>query len=74
MCYYGQILRCDDIAIILQISEDAVRKMFQRGDLPQRKLAGKWVITRGELLRLAGHEPRPCSCHLRGEEARAGET
>ena len=44
-----EVLRVPEIAAMLSISEEAVRKRFQRGLLRGRKEAGKWITTRYEL-------------------------
>ncbi|MEE8105862.1 MAG: PAS domain-containing protein [Planctomycetota bacterium] len=48
----SDIIHVSRIADAFGISADAVRKRFQRGDFPQRKLGGKWVMTRRQLQRL----------------------
>ena len=40
-----EFLRVSDLARALHLSEAAIRKRFQRGVFPQKKVGGHWVMT-----------------------------
>jgi excisionase family DNA binding protein len=43
-------LTVDDVAIILKLSKRTIREKFKKGELPSKKIAGKYITTR-ELLK-----------------------
>lgn len=48
-----EILQVRDLAAIFGVSEDAIRKRFQRGDFGRcAKIGRKWVLTRSRLFAL----------------------
>jgi len=47
----------DELAVILNVTPDAIRRQIRRGVLPGRKVGRKLYVVGAELLRAAGWRP-----------------
>lgn len=45
-----EILTVQDVATLLELSEQTVRRLFRDGELPGRRVGKAWFITRRQLL------------------------
>jgi len=52
-----EVLNLDDIAYWLHCSRSYARKLLIRGDLPGRRIARRWLVTRRALLEFVESQP-----------------
>lgn len=66
-----QVLRTEDVARAVGLARRTARLWFQRGHVPARKIAGRWLTTRDEFLAALRSGVRTCAdcCRLLPHDA-----